>query len=82
MAALLSRKTGPDNGDNVRLGQNSLKKDSTDAVDDYDGGSVRPGDCLDESVAVVPWVEVVTVACVAFDGDVAIFVRLILPRRK
>jgi hypothetical protein len=75
VAALLSGKAGPDNRDHVRLSKNGLKKNRTNTVDDHDGGPVCPRNCLDESIAVVPWIEIVAVPDVVFDGDVPIFVR-------
>lgn len=44
-------------------------------MDHNNGLLVNGSDCLDEFIAIVPWVQVLPVACIALDFDVA-FARI------
>lgn len=83
IATLLSGKTGPHNGDDVRLGEDCLEDHSSGAVDDHDRLLVDRGHCFHEIVAPVPWIEVVAISLMALDGDVSIVYKyhLVFPNR-
>lgn len=67
----LTWKTGPDDSNDVRVLDVGFQDQGSNAVDDDNGFLVHGCDGFDEVVAVVPWVEVLSVAGVALDGDVA-----------
>ena len=67
VAGFLAGETGPYDGNDVGGGEDGLEEEGADGVDYDDGFFVGGGDGGDEGVAVVPGVEVDTVAGVAFD---------------
>jgi len=70
-SAFLSRDTGPHDRYHIGAGENGFQNHRPDTVNHDDGLGVHRCDRLHQCVAVVPRVEVVAVACVAFDCDVA-----------
>ena len=67
----LTWKTGPDDSHDVRVLDVGFQDQGSNAVDDDNSFLVHGCDGFDEVVAVVPGVEVLSVAGVALDGDVA-----------
>ena len=70
VAGFLAGDADPDDGGDVGFGEDGLEDEGSDGVDDDDGVGVVGGDGRHEGVAVVPGIEIVAVAGVAFDGDV------------
>lgn len=71
IAAFLARQTSPDDADDVRGGEDAFKDDWTGAVSYNDDLLVDFCDGSDKLVAVVPRVQVVSIAGYAFDLDIA-----------
>lgn len=71
IACLLSWDARPDYGGDIRMFDPRFNDSGSDGVDDDDGVRVRVGYGCDEVVGVDPKGEVVPVAFVAVDGDVA-----------